>query len=132
MTILSDDERMLLQVLAGAGKPIRLDDVMQQLMPPRPDGPEWYGQSWWGRQWCATAKNWIDLRKAGMFEPVAGGGYVLTDAGRDALAGRQRPRSAFWDDLNRNLERPKFRRTYIAESLRIQAFDEQINTGSED
>lgn len=84
---LSDDERMLLKALAVAEKPIDLYEVMQQLMPPRPDGSEWYGQHWWGRQWCATAKNWIDLRKAGMFEPATGGGYVLTEAGCRSLAG---------------------------------------------
>lgn len=93
MTTLSDDERMLLKVLAAAEEPIGLYEVMQQLMPPRPDGPEWYGEHWWGRQWCATAKNWMDLRSAGMFEPeleVTDGvpgrfGYVLTEAGRAAL-----------------------------------------------
>lgn len=84
---LSDDERMLLKTLAVAKEPIDLYGVMQRLMPPRPDGSEWYGQHWWGRQWCATAKNWIDLRKAGMFEPApCVHGYVLTETGRKALA----------------------------------------------
>lgn len=83
--ILSDNERMLLKALAAAENPINLYGVMQCLLPPRPDGPEWYGQHWWGRQWCATAKNWIDLRRAGMFEPVTGGGYALTEAGKAAL-----------------------------------------------
>lgn len=96
-TSLSDDERMLLTVLAQAEKPIGLYEVMQQLMPPRPDGPGQWGQPWWGRQWCATARNWIDLRVAGMFEPAMRngqyvGGYVVTDVGRkalDSLAGHE-------------------------------------------
>lgn len=91
---LSDDERMLLAVLAAAPEPIGLQEVMQELLSPRPDGPGWYGRQWWGRQWCATAKNWIDLRTAGLFEPTpspAGsrrsrGGYSLTEAGQQALA----------------------------------------------
>lgn len=93
MTTLTDDERMLLNVLAAAEKPIRLHEVMACLLPPMPDGRGWGGQQWWERQWCATAKNWMDLRSAGMFEPtlgVADGvsgrfGYVLTSAGRAAL-----------------------------------------------
>lgn len=93
MTVLSDDERMLLKVLAAAPEPIRLHEVMARLLPPMPDGRGWGGQQWWERQWCATAKNWMDLRSAGMFEPeleMVGGvpgrfGYVLTDAGRAAL-----------------------------------------------
>lgn len=81
---------------------------------------------------------------------------VITDAGREALWGpkpsgfittdevltpeqvqawRQRweseasgrPGGAFWVDLNRHLQDPKFRRAYVEESLRIQAADEQAN-----
>lgn len=83
---LTDDERMLLQVLADSDHPMGIADVGQQLLPPRPDGPEWYGERWWGRQWGATYRNWIDLRQARMFDRHPEGGYVLTDAGRQALA----------------------------------------------
>lgn len=41
-------------------------------------------------------------------------------------------RSAFWIDLNRHLQDPKFRRSYVKESLRIQAFDDQMNAGPVD
>ena len=80
---------------------------------------------------------------------------TITDAGREALgpkpsswittdavlsqeefeAWRQKwltqnapqPRSSFWADLDRHLEDPEFRRSYIEHSLRIQASDEQAN-----
>lgn len=135
--VLSDDERMLLRVLAAAAEPVGLREVMGELLPPMPDGPGWGGQQWWERQWCATAKNWMDLRRAGMFEPVprqdgdnhAGGRYALTEAGRQALAGQEadRPRSSFWDDLNRRLGDPEFRQSYAETSLRIQEIDRQRN-----
>ena len=36
-------------------------------------------------------------------------------------------RSSFWDDLNRRMESPKFRRNYIDTSLRIQVVDNLVN-----
>lgn len=36
-------------------------------------------------------------------------------------------RSTFWTDLNRHLENSKFRRTYVATSLEIQAVDDYVN-----
>lgn len=87
MTALTDDERILLNAFATAETPIGLWEAMQQIMPPRPDGPGEWGQQWWGRQWCATAKNFIDLRKARMLDRAPDvHGYVVTDAGREALA----------------------------------------------
>lgn len=87
MTRLTDDERILLNAFATAPTPIGLYEVMQQIMPPRPDGPGWDGQQWWGQQWCATARNFIDLRRWWMVRPAYGtGGYVVTDRGRAALS----------------------------------------------
>lgn len=37
------------------------------------------------------------------------------------------PPSAFWDDLQRHLENPAFRRAYVATSLEIQAVDNYAN-----
>jgi hypothetical protein len=39
---------------------------------------------------------------------------------------------AFWADLNRHMQDPRFRRSYVKESLRIQAFDDQMNAGPVD
>lgn len=36
-------------------------------------------------------------------------------------------RSAFWDDLARNLEDPEFRRQYVIESIRIATIDQVVN-----
>ena len=36
-------------------------------------------------------------------------------------------RSTFWDDLNRHLEKPKFRRVYMTTLLEIQAIDDYVN-----
>jgi hypothetical protein len=33
----------------------------------------------------------------------------------------------FWDDLNRRLEDPEFRKGYIKTSMQIQEIDEQVN-----
>lgn len=60
---------------------------------------------------------------------------------RDRLLRRSTPKlrsrrglglGAFWDDLNRRLENPKFRRSYIEESLRIQEVDERANAAGTD
>lgn len=42
------------------------------------------------------------------------------------------PTSAFWGDLNRRMQDPKFRRSYVKESLRIQAFDDRMNASPVD
>ena len=81
---------------------------------------------------------------------------VITDAGREALwgpkpsgwirtdatltpeqvetwrrkwesGGSTASSGAFWTDLNRRLQNPKFRRSYVKESRRIQAFDDRMN-----
>lgn len=36
-------------------------------------------------------------------------------------------RSEFWDDLNKDLEDPEFRRLYQEESERIRIYDEDMN-----
>ena len=36
-------------------------------------------------------------------------------------------KSAFWDDLARNLEDPEFRRHYVIESIRIATIDQVVN-----
>lgn len=41
---------------------------------------------------------------------------------------RGRLLGSFWDDLGRHMENPEFRRSYVEQSLRIQATDEQANT----
>lgn len=42
-----------------------------------------------------------------------------------------RRRESFWADLDRRMEDPEFRRSYVKQSLRIQAADEQPNAGPE-
>lgn len=37
------------------------------------------------------------------------------------------PTSAFWIDLNRRMQDPKFHRSYVKESLRIQEFNDRMN-----
>jgi hypothetical protein len=65
-------------------------------------------------------------------------GFIATDvelSPKEAAALRQKwqaeastvPTSAFWVDLNRHLHDPKFRRSCVKESLRIQAFDDRMN-----
>ena len=36
-------------------------------------------------------------------------------------------KSAFWDDLARNLKDPEFRRQYVVESMRIATIDQVVN-----
>lgn len=38
-----------------------------------------------------------------------------------------RPSSSFWDDLNRELQDPKFRRGYVKASRKIQKYDAKMN-----
>lgn len=36
--------------------------------------------------------------------------------------------SAFWDDLNRDLHDPEFRRAYVTDALRIRMIDQLVNS----
>ena len=40
----------------------------------------------------------------------------------------QATRSAFWDDLNRDLIDPNFRRAYVTDALRIRMIDQLVNS----
>lgn len=69
--------------------------------------------------------------------PVNGGPIALMRRGGwDRLSRRpvpelpRRREASFWTDLGRHLEEPEFRRSYIEETLRIQAAGEQADAES--
>lgn len=89
MTVLSDDERAVLAVLAAAGCPLSIDDAFEQLLPPRPSWPRFGGRRAYSARWVAMMNAWVGLGRAGMLAVWLDGSYQyeITEAGREALAG---------------------------------------------
>lgn len=91
-TALSADERLLLQVMTGLPERFGLYDVLGAALPPKPTGPRLGGRKQWSALWEATLKRWDALKQADMIRIVGydaecrGNLYVITNAGREALA----------------------------------------------
>jgi hypothetical protein len=96
VTVLSDDERMLLTALAGLPERFGLYDALGVALPPKPSGLRMGGRKRWNAQWEATMKRWDALKRADMVRIVGydadhrGNLYVITDAGRVALDGARK------------------------------------------
>lgn len=93
MTILSDDERALLEVLAASEEPIDVYDVLRPVMPPRPTSARQGGRSQYSVRWYELWGAWRALGTSG-FTRIVGNMdnglphlYEITEAGREALAG---------------------------------------------
>lgn len=88
MTVLSDDERMLLTALAAAEEPTIQSAVLDQLLPPFPTlWPRKAGKRRWLARWDDATEAWSRLEQQGFLACLATDStrYEVTAAGREAL-----------------------------------------------
>ena len=107
MTVLSDDERVILAVFAEATEPLDWGDVVESLLPPRPRGPRRGGKRTWRLRWEEMVRAAMTLYKAGLLAELPTGPAdmtVITDAGREALG----PKPSGWITTDAVLSQEEF------------------------
>src|SRR5205823_890172 len=85
---MSDDERAILAVYAGATEPLDWRDVVESLLPRRPRGPRRGGKRAWAQRWEQMMLAAQALFKAGLLADRPEGPAdmtAITEAGREAL-----------------------------------------------